>query len=212
MTKTEANPVRILIADDHAMVLEMFEHFISNLPDVTATTAPDLDTALDIIDRDGPFDLVLVDLHMPGMDGVGSLSKPIERNGGKPVALLTSSPPPRVVADVLHLGAAGIILKTTSLKGFANEIRFMAAGGRYIPVELIEKQRVVTREPKAVPLSAREMTVLEHLAEGKANREIGEALGLAEATIKMHVKSICSKLEANNRTQAVIVARDMNLI
>ncbi len=212
MQKTDANAVRILIADDHAMVLEMFEHFISNLPDVTATTAPNLDAALTLIDQEGPFDLVLIDLHMPGMDGVGSLSKAIERNGGKPVALLTSSPAPRVVADVLHLGGAGIILKTTSLKGFANEIRFMASGGRYIPVELIEKQRVTTREPKSAPLSAREMTVLSHLAEGKANREIGEALGLAEATIKMHVKSICSKLEANNRTQAVIVARDMNII
>lgn len=212
MPKTEANPVRLLIADGDATMLEMFERIISDLSDVTAATAPDLHTALSILDRDGPFDLVLVDLNLPGMDGVGGMGEAIERNGGHPVALLTGSPPPHVVADVLRIGGAGIVLKTTSPKGIANEIRFMAAGGRHIPVELIEKPRIARREPSAVPLSGREMTVLAHLAEGKANREIGQALGLAEATIKMHVKSICSKLKANNRTQAVVVARDIDLI
>ncbi len=87
----------------------------------------------------------------------------------------------------------------------------MANGGRYVPVELIETQRIRSREASKAPLSDREMTVLALLAEGKPNREIGEALSLAEATVKMHVKSICSKLGANNRTQAVIVARDMNI-
>ncbi len=194
------------------MVLEMFAHFISNLPDVSAQTAPDLSSALEVIKESGPFDLVLVDLNMPGMNGVEGLRKAIEQNAGKPVALLTSHPSPQVVAEVLQSGGCGIVLKTTSLLNFANEIRFMAAGGRYIPVELIEKQRIITNEPQKIPLSEREMDVLSHLAEGKANRQIGEALGLAEPTIKMHVKSICSKLEASNRTQAVIVARDMNLI
>jgi DNA-binding NarL/FixJ family response regulator len=80
-----------------------------------------------------------------------------------------------------------------------------------VPVELIETQRIRAREASKAPLSDREMTVLALLAEGKPNREIGEALSLAEATVKMHVKSICSKLGANNRTQAVIVARDMNI-
>ncbi|ASM74938.1 MULTISPECIES: response regulator transcription factor [Roseobacteraceae] len=208
MNNSKPEVLRVLIADDHAMILEMFKQFLSALPDFEALTAPDLDAALAQIDSAGPFDLVLVDLDMPGMDGIAGLSKAIDRNGGKPVGILTSNPTPHVVSETLSMGGAGIVLKTESLKNLTNEIRFMAAGGRYVPVELIDRQRVKTRENTGASLSEREMTVLALLAEGKPNREIGTDLGLAEATVKMHVKSICSKLGANNRTQAVIVARD----
>ncbi|MHA3980610.1 response regulator transcription factor [Halovulum sp. GXIMD14794] len=212
MTKNNTDKIRVLVADDHAMVLEMFEHFLTNLPDVEAATAPDLSTALEKIDADGAYDLVLVDLDMPGMNGVAGLGKALEHNKGKPVGLLTSNPSPNVVSEVLSLGGAGVVLKTASLKNLVNEIRFMAAGSRYVPVELIEQQRIRSRDTGNSPLSPREMTVLELLAEGRPNREIGDGLGLAEATVKMHVKSICTKLGASNRTQAVIVARDMKLI
>lgn len=212
MTPSDSKPIRILIADDHAMVLEMFEQFLSNLPDFEAQTAPDLETALGKIDDEGPFDLVLVDLDMPGMNGVGGLSKAIERNGGNPVGILTSNPTAHVVSETLALGGAGIVLKTESLKNLTNEIRFMANGGRYVPVELIDRPRNKARDASSnSTLSGREMTVLALLAQGKPNREIGGELGLAEATVKMHVKSICSKLGASNRTQAVIVARDIGI-
>ena len=212
MVSEETAPIRILIADDHAVVLEMFEQFISGVPDVTAMTAPDLNTALEIIDSQGAFDLVLVDLNMPGMNGLDGMREAIARNGGKPVALLTSNPPAHLVPEVLDMGGAGFVLKTTSLRSFYNEVRFMAAGERYIPVELIERKRVVPKDHVNVPLSEREMDVLAELSEGKSNRDIGTALGLKEATVKMHVKAVCTKLEASNRTQAVIVARDMNMI
>lgn len=212
MTSPQTKLTRILIADDHAMVLEMFEQFLSNLPDFEAQTAPDLETALDKIDAEGPFDLVLVDLDMPGMNGITGLSKALERNGGKPVGILTSNPSAHVVSEALALGGAGIVLKTESLKSLTNEIRFMASGGRYVPVELIDRPRAkVSKVSSNSPLSEREMTVLALLAQGQPNREIGTELGLAEATVKMHVKSICAKLGANNRTQAVIVARDRNI-
>lgn len=211
MNTADTKILRVLIADDHAMVLEMFEQFLSNLPDFQASTAPDLKTALDLIASEDPFDLVLVDLDMPGMNGIGGLAKAIEHNNGNPVGILTSNPSAHVVSETLSLGGAGIVLKTESLKNLANEIRFMANGGRYVPVELIDKQRSKNKETNKAILSDREMTVLALLAEGKTNREIGANLSLAEATVKMHVKSICSKLGASNRTQAVIVARDMNL-
>ncbi|WP_460274779.1 LuxR C-terminal-related transcriptional regulator [Celeribacter sp. ULVN23_4] len=211
MTAT-ASKIRILIADDHAMVLEMFEHFLSNLPEFEVATAPDLNAALQILDSDGPYDLVLVDLNMPGMNGVEGLGKALEKNQGKPTGLLTSDPTAQVVTEILAMGSSGVILKTASLKDLANEIRFMAAGGRYVPVELLDQQRLKSRGTKKSPLSEREMQVLGHLAEGQSNREIAQGLNLAEATVKMHVKSICTKLGANNRTQAVIVAQDRNYI
>lgn len=212
MNVASSQPLKVLVADDHAMVLEMFEQFLSNLPDIEPTTAPDLDAALDLIDTDGPFDLVLVDLNMPGMKGVSGLGKALEHNGGKPVGILTSNPSQNVVYETLSLGGAGIVLKTESLKNLTNVIRFMLNGGRYVPVELIAPQPVKTPARANSNLSEREMTVLNLLAEGQANRDIGASLSLAEATVKMHVKSICTKLGAKNRTQAVILARDVGLV
>lgn len=203
-------PIRVLIADDHALVLEMFEHFLSSRPDFEVMTAPDLDAALSVMETDGPFDLVLVDLNMPGMNGVAGLRKAMEKNTGGRTGLLTSDPSAQVISEILQMGSAGVILKTASLKDLANEIRFMAAGGRYVPVELIDQQKLKARDTKNSPLSNREMDVLGLLSEGLQNREIADTLSLAEATVKMHVKSICTKLGASNRTQAVIVARDMN--
>ncbi len=155
--------------------------------------------------------MVLVDLDMPGMNGISGLQQAIARNGGRPVGILTSNPTAHVVSETLEMAGAGIILKTESLKNLTNEIRFMANGGRYIPVELIKQQKMKSSEQAGGILSKRELTVLALLAEGKPNREIGSDLGLAEPTVKMHVKSICTKLGASNRTHAVIVAGDMKL-
>lgn len=211
MTEQMSKTIRLLIADDHAMILEMLEMYLGNVSDISVDTVPDLPSALDRIEKTGAFDLVLVDLDMPGMDGLNGLRRAIEHNGGKPVGVLTSSPSPRVVEEVMALGGAGIVLKTATLKNLSNEIRLMAGGGRYLPIELVGKRSSASEEQAAV-LSKREFTVLELLAEGKLNREIGAALGLAEPTVKMHVKSICKKLGVTNRTQAVIAARDRKLI
>lgn len=211
MIEQQTDTIRLLIADDHAMILDMLEMYLARVPDIDVQTVPDLPHALDVIGERGPFDLVLVDLDMPGMEGVTGLGRALAANGGKPVGILTSNPASRVVEEVMSLGGAGIVLKTASLKNLANEIRFMAGGGRYLPIELVEKRQPTT-EDHAATLSKREFDVLELLAEGMPNREIGTALTLAEPTVKMHVKSICKKLGVSNRTQAVVAARDRNLI
>ncbi|MBE0455576.1 MAG: response regulator transcription factor [Roseovarius sp.] len=211
MNEQRTDMITLLIADDHAMILDMFKIYLDGVSDILVNTVPDLPSAVREIDTNGPFDLVLVDLDMPGMNGLSGLCKALKHNGGKPVGILTSSPTPRVIEEVMALGGAGIVLKTASLKNLANEIRFMAGGGRYLPIELVEKRQATSDEPRA-GLSKREFDVLELLAEGMPNREIGEALTLAEPTVKMHVKSICRKLGVSNRTQAVIAARDRKLL
>jgi len=211
MNEQQTEIIRVLIADDHAMILEMLKMYLNGVADIEVETVPDLPTAIREIDERGPYDLVLVDLDMPGMDGLTGLAKALKQNGGKPVGILTSSPTARVVDEVMSLGGAGIVLKTASLKNLSNEIRFMAGGGRYLPIELVEKRGTSSVEP-VTTLSKREFGVLELLAEGMPNREIGAALTLAEPTVKMHVKSICKKLGVTNRTQAVIAARDRKLI
>lgn len=200
--------LRVLVADDHAMVVEMFGTYLGSLPGFEVETAPDLHVALEKIEAHGPFDLVLLDLNMPGMNGLEGLRRALDANSNGAVCLLTSRPSPAIVKELIEMGAAGVVLKTVSLKALANEIRFMASGGLYIPVELLDPMRVRTDVSSQSPLSARETEVLELLSEGLSNKEIGTRLTLAEATIKMHVRSICSKTGAANRTQAVILAKE----
>lgn len=209
MTKSET--VKLLIADDHTMVLEMIQMAVASAPDIDLHTAKDLDTALLLVQQEGPFDLVLLDVDMPGMLGVEGLNQMQAANPGGQVGLITGDPNPNIVQAAQRLGAAGVVSKRNSMRSLTNAIRFMAAGERYFPLELIIEPE--TQRPSTViPLTAREFSVLKKLSEGLQNRDISEALGLSEPTVKMHIKSIYKKLGVGNRTQAVISARDLKLV
>lgn len=203
--------LRILVADDHTMILEMIEMLMSSTPDIIAETTSDVDGAMALIAANGSYDLILLDVDMPGMNGVDGIQRVREANDGKPVGIITGDPSPSVVQAAQRLAAAGVVSKRTPLRSLANAVRFMAAGERYFPLDLMQ-EAAAARQQVANPLSEREFTVLVKLADGLSNRDIGEALGLAEPTIKMHVKSIYRKLGVASRTQAVISARALKLV
>jgi DNA-binding NarL/FixJ family response regulator len=204
--------LRVLIADDHEMLLQLFELYLKETASMEVATATTLDGALELMREDGPFDLVLLDLNMPGMNGVAGLRKAIQLAGEVPVAILTSGPSPRMLDEIMDCGAAGIVLKTTPVQSLPNAIRFMHSGEKYLPLALMRPQAQPAPATANGPLSAREMAVLTHLADGKQNKGIARELGLAEATVKMHVAAVCRKLGARNRTQAVVLARDLGLV
>ncbi|WP_145107025.1 response regulator transcription factor [Cereibacter sediminicola] len=201
----------VLIADDHEMVVEMFSLFLTASSEMTVRTAKSLDEGLERIKEHGPFDVTLLDLNMPGMNGVAGLTRAIKLSAGKPVAILTSNPTPRMVDEILAAGASGIVLKTTPVRSLGNAIRFMHAGEHYLPLELARDRRQAP-DSSGGRLTEKEMLVMSYLAEGRQNKEIAHGLNLAEPTIKMHVKSICKKLGATNRTQAVVTARNLGII
>lgn len=204
--------ISVLLADDHRMILEMFSMFLSELGGMSVTTAESFDEAADLIQQEGPFDVVLLDLNMPGMNGVAGLRRAIRLNDTKPVAIITGTPTPRMQEEIMKTGAAGIVLKTTPARSLANAIRFIHCGERYLPMELMRISPEPNRVVKNGQLSDKEMEVLVFLAEGKPNKEIAKELQLAEPTVKMHVTSIYRKFNVQNRTQAVVIARDMGLV
>jgi two-component system, NarL family, nitrate/nitrite response regulator NarL len=212
MTVSVAKELNVLVADDHRMILEMFSMYLSSIAGMSVTTAETFDEAGQIIQNQGPFDVVLLDLNMPGMNGVVGLRRAIRLNGGKPVAIITGNPTPKMIEEIMNSGAAGIILKTTPARSLANAIRFIQSGEIYMPMELMRAQSEPNRAAKNGQLSEKEAQVLGFLAEGKPNKAIAKELQLAEPTVKMHVTAICRKLGATNRTQAVVMARDMGLV
>lgn len=206
--KNESSVMRILLADDHDLVRETIAMFMQAEGLAEVTSVSSVDEAVAATVREGAFDLVLLDYNMPGMNGLAGLNRMLEANGGNPVALLSGDASPAVAKDAIAAGAAGFVPKTLGSKSMMSAIRFMAAGEVFVPFGFLEQAEA---QPVA-GLTERESQVLRGLCEGKSNKEIARDLDLQEVTIKLHVKTLCRKLDAKNRTQAAMIAKDKNLI
>lgn len=202
--------MRVLIADDHDLVRETIAMFLGKDADIETETASTLPEALDQIAK-SPFDIVLLDYNMPGMNGLDGLRKATEANGAKTVAILSGSAPRGVAQEAITEGAIGFLPKTQGAQSLVNAIRFMASGETYMPISVMREEEAASTNPLAQALSARELQVLQGLCKGQSNKEIARVLDLQEVTIKLHVKTLCRKLDAKNRTQAAMMAKEANL-
>lgn len=195
--------MKILMADDHSLVREAISSFLRTEGGFDVTEVDDLHSALLTAKRspDG-FDLVLLDYDMPGMDGLKGLGRMRDAVPDRPVALLTGTTSAAVARQALDSGARGFLPKTLSARALSAAIHLMHAGGVFAPYDLM-------KDTPAAPggnLTQREAEVLSGLRQGKSNKEIARDLDLQEVTIKLHVKTLCRKLGAKNRTQAAIMA------
>ena len=204
--------MNILIADDHNLLTDTLVMFLQGEGSIETITASDLDSALNKVDTEGPFDLIILDYGMPGMSGLTGLKKALAHNGGQRVALMSGIATRSVAEEALAIGAAGFIPKTLSAKSLVNAVRFMAMGEQYAPIDFMTAEdEAAAPNPLAEKLSRRELQVLEGLSKGKSNKEIARDLDLQEPTIKLHVKTLYRKIGAGNRTQAALIAKDEGL-
>lgn len=159
------------------------------------------------IEENESFDLILVDYVMPGVDGLRAIEDVIERVRGTPVAILSGVASRSIVEDALKLGAAGFVPKTLHLKSMLAAIDFMIAGEVYAPFDFLLKKE----KPDPYHLSPNEKKVLQAICKGKANKEIARDLEMSESSVKMHVRTLSRKFDANNRTQLALFALESEI-
>lgn len=204
--------MKILIADDHDLVRETLAAFLGREKDFEIDLASDLDDALEKINSNSRYHLVLLDYSMPGMQGLEGLKKAKEANEPWPVAVMSGTAPKAIAQEALDAGAIGFLPKTMAANSMVNAIRFMSAGETFVPVSFMTAEEPEAEtNPIAKGLSPRELEVLSGLCQGLANKEIARELDLQEVTIKLHVKTLCRKLEAKNRTHAAMIAKEAGL-
>lgn len=207
------NPVAtisILLADDHVLLAESLELFLRADGGFAPQRAETLERALTKIAEHGPFDVILLDLDMPGMGGLQGLEKAIAANGDGKVVLFSGQARQDAALRAIEMGAAGFIPKTLTPKSLATAVRFVAAGEVYFPTTMSRTKRPDAQSE--VQLSQREFQVLRGICEGATNKDIAHELQLTEVTVKMYVRSVCTKLKANNRTQAAIIALSSGMV
>ncbi len=204
--------MRILLADDHDLVLETLSAFLASAGEFDVETCGSLDAACEKISNDIAYDLVLLDYSMPGMNGLDGLAKAIKLSFGRPVAVMSGTADKTVAQDAIDAGAIGFLPKTMAAKSLINAIRFMVMGETYVPVGFINAEAEEAETPLAKLLTTREMQVLKGLTRGLSNKELARELDLQEVTIKLHVKTLCRKLEAKNRTHAAMLGKDAGVV
>lgn len=198
----------ILIADDHALVSETIAAYLEQAGLENIVTVQNLDEALSVAATVDALELVLLDWRMPGMEGLQGLSRMKELVANTPVAMMSGLASPEIAQEALSLGAAGFVPKTLGAKSLVSTIRLIMSGETYVPFDFMtEAGRETTPN-----LTRREAEVLRCVCAGKPNKQIARELDLKEVTVKLHVKTMCRKLGASNRTQAAMIARDRQLV
>jgi DNA-binding NarL/FixJ family response regulator len=205
--------LRIVIADDHPLFRDALRLTIAgSYPDAEIAEAQSFDTLRDRLDAAPDTDLVLLDLKMPGMQGLSGLLFMRAAFAAVPVAIISAEEQQSIVRRALELGAVGYIAKSTGADGIRAALKVLLSGGMWAPDGVGKDEGVARDRALAARLSRltpQQIRVLMMLSEGHPNKKIAHALSVSEATAKAHVSAILEKLEVENRTQAVILAREI---
>lgn len=207
-----ALPIGILIVDDHPLFVKALEQVIQGtFPDAVISEATSIETARAALDSNGPFDLVLLDLSMPGTRGLEGVIELRTRYPKLPIVVVSALEDSRIVHEVMQCGVAGFISKSTRGGDLGRALQEVMEGAVVVPKDYqppADASASTTSDlaSRIATLTPQQVRVLHMLRQGLLNKQIAYDLGVGETTVKAHVSEILRKLKVASRTQAVIEA------
>lgn len=200
--------MKILIADDHDLVLDAVRSLIENdIPNAEVSVVRSGTEVEALLAKGERFELILLDLRMPGISGAQDVKDLMARYSEQPIAILSGMAARMEVQMLLENGARGFIPKTMPADGLVAAVRLILAGQVFSPA-----QPDTGNDSASAALTPREREVLFCLQRGEANKEIARSLDIQETTVKLHLRSLALKLEARNRTEVVVKAIQAGLL
>lgn len=215
--------IKVLMVDDHALFRDGMRYVLQQLADeVEVIDSGNFLDGMKQAASNPDLDLALLDLHMPGSEGVKSILAFHESNPSIPLVVVSGSDQREDIEKVMEYGAMGFISKMSSSKIMLAALRMVMDGGVYLPPQLLQQAMAGLDQGAVVDrrtdrsnkngLTTRQMQTLQYLAEGLSNKEISARMNLAEGTVKIHTAAVYQALRVNSRLEAVSAARRMGFL
>lgn len=202
-------PVRVLIVDDHAILRMGLASLLSSKSEIEVVgDASDGPSGIRKALKLKP-DVVIMDLMMPGMDGIEATKELLAKAPESKILILTTFGTSNGINNALEAGAMGAVMKNCDFSELTDAIRAVASGKRYIAADV---ERILVADPPVAALSPRQMEILQSIVRGLSNPDIAKQLGISVDMVKEHVESLFQKIGAANRTEAVAIAFRKHLL
>jgi DNA-binding NarL/FixJ family response regulator len=213
---------KIVIADDHPLIREAIASAISQrFEDIEITEKDDLESTMTYAEENPDTDLILLDLNMPGMDGLNGIVSLRSAHPDIPVVIISAEEDKNVVLQAVTYGAIGFITKSMPRDKITDAIGQILDGQMYMPPDIFrqpdapstgtQREETNTLNPELISsLTRRQLLVFKHMSQGDSNKQIGYDLNIAETTVKAHVSAILRKLKVHSRLKAVLCASTIN--
>lgn len=202
-------PIRVLIVDDHAILRMGLASLLASKCEIEVVgDAPDGPSGIRKALKLKP-DVVIMDLMMPGMDGIEATKELLAKAPESKILILTTFGTSNGINNALEAGAMGAVMKNCDFSELADAIRAVASGKRYVAADV---ERILVADPPVAALSPRQMEILQSIVRGLSNPDIAKQLGISVDMVKEHVESLFQKIGAANRTEAVAIAFRKHLL
>ena len=206
---SEARKIRVLVADDHAIVRTGLTSLLGTQKDfIVVGEADDGESVVNMAIRLNP-DVIIMDYRMPQLDGAAATEKILSQHPDIKILILTSYSEAEGIARALRSGAAGAMMKTDDNDTLIAAIRDVADGNKHVSQEI---ERMLKESPQSDELTERQLQILDLVVRGLSNRDIAELLGIREDSVKKHTNAIYAKIGASNRVEATAIALRRQLL
>lgn len=204
--------MKLLIADDHGLFrLGLKAAIEQKMVGTEVLEAENAHGAFELMDKEKGLSLALLDIEMPGNEGLSFIYTVLDRYPKLKVCVISGNEDPTIISAVMEKGVSGFIPKASSTEVIFAAIQIILAGSQYFPMEILNKGSHKP-EKSLSRLTPRQFEVLRSMADGQANKQIADNLHISVGTVKTHITAIFEELSVSNRTQAINAARERGLI